>query len=488
MSLDHSFDWKAFTFSAKILLVCVVAGVLGHFSLLYAARSNAAPVQSPSLILIQETHPAPRTSSLALSTTTSQRIINTLSISDAVPPVGKFVAADLITMVLTLYQDGIAIAKYPILTKGKPDSPYETPAGFYTVLTKEPDHFNAGEQIHMPWSMQFYGNYFIHGWPYFGNGSPVNSSYSGGCIRLNTDDAEKVYSFVDKGTGIFVYDPIRTVSTPSLVLGTTPAPAVSAASYLVADIDTGDVFLEQNAGDTRSIASVTKLMTALVANETIMFYKKIAVTRAEISHTQPKVPGAKEMFPVGELLYPLLMESNNAVADRLSEYYGAAGFINWMNATAKALDMQSTHFADASGISSENVSTTDDLFRLATYLANKKTFIFDITRTPTKKLISESGNVYPVENFNVFSDSANFIGGKVGKTAAAADTMVSVFSVPINGVARRVVIVVLKSDNYTTDTTALADWFTESVQEGATMSATACVTCAPPPVYRKIQQ
>mgnify|MGYP001557976050 FL=1 len=483
MNLDHSFDWIGFRFAGKLFLVCMVVVMIGRFGFWYVSELH--PTSVPALIAIQET---PSVQAMALvqefSTSTPVRVINKLTVADAVPQTGKFITADLESMKLTLYQDGIEVAEYPILTKGRPGSPYETPAGFYNVLAKESNHLNNREGVYMPYSMQFYGNYFIHGWPYYTDGTQVASTYSGGCIRLGTKDAGKVFAFAEKGTGIFVYDPVRATTTSSLVLNAISTPPISAESYLVADIDTGDVFLEQNAQDSRAIASVTKLMTALVANETIMFNKKIAVTRGELLHD---VSAKKETFVVGDLLYPLLMESNNAVADRLAQYYGIASFVDWMNTTAKALDMQTTHFADASGISAENVSTPDDLYRLATYLTNKKSFIFDITRRPTKKLVADSGNIYSFNNFNVFSNSADFVGGKVGQTAAAQETMISVFSIPVNEVPRRVAIIVLKSDDYTTDTTKLVEWFTKSAQRGAAMAGTACVSCTIPTHYRKIE-
>lgn len=487
MGLDHSFDLAGFRFGAKVFLACLVVGMVGHFGILLMAGSHPASAAAPALVAVQEAASAPISLTSAFSTTTAERVISRLAIADAVPREGRFIAADLTTMKLTLYQDGVVSAEYPILTKGRPGSPYETPAGFYTVLTKERDHLNNREGIYMPYSMQFYGNYFIHGWPYYTDGTPVASTYSGGCIRLSTADAARVYAFAERGTGIFVYDPAHTVAMPSLALDATPAPMVSAASYLVADIDTGDVFLEKDAREPRPIASLTKLMTALVANETIMFNNKIAVTRSELLHAEGNTSALREAFVVGDLLYPLLMESNNAVADRLALYYGTASFVGWMNSTAKALDMQSTHFADASGISSGNLSTPDDLYRLATYIANKKSFIWSITRTPDKQLVADSGNVYHFNNFNIFSNSPDFIGGKVGQTGAAGNTMTSVFSVPIQGVARRVAIVVLKSDDYTVDTTRLADWFTRSAEHGAALAAAACAAC-PSPQYRKIQR
>ena len=477
------------------MLVVVAVGMATHFTLQYASESHPASVlvatSTPIAVAIEpETFPTlSNDASATFSTTTSQRIINMLAIADAVPQTGKFIAADLVHMKLMLYQDGLAVAEYPILAKGTPGSPNETPSGFYTVLSKEQDHFNKGEQVHLPWSMQFYGNYFIHGWPSFVDGSLVDPKYSGGCIRLDTDDAKKVYAFSDKGTGIFVYDSMHTTLLSSLVLDTIPAPTVSAASYVVADVDTGDVFLEQNAKNRLPIASLTKLMTALVANETIMSYKKIEITRGELASTKnaSTTGTVKELFSVGDLLYPLLMESNSAVADRVARYYGTTNFITWMNTTAKSLDMQSTHFADASGTSAENISTPDDLYRLVTYIANNKSFILDITRTTAKKLVADSGNVYQVNNTNVFFDSANFIGGKVGKTGATENTMVSIFLVPINGVARRIAVIVLKSNEYTTDTIKLADWVRQSAQQGAALVGTACASCTTATQYRKIQ-
>lgn len=455
----------------------------GYAGIWYLHSRSATASEQAAL---QNVAPIPPSTASVFSTTTPKRIISALSVADAVPAEGKLIAADLENMEITLYENGVRVAAYPILTKGRPGSPYETPGGFYTVLSMESLQLNNREQVYLPYSMQFYGNYLIHGWPYYADGTPVASTYSGGCIRLGTADAKEVFTFAEKGTKVFVYDPAKT-SLPPVVLGGSPAPNVSAASYLVADIDTGDVFLEQGAQDVRPIASITKLMTALVANETIMYHKKIGVSRGALLHPQNTAATLKETFAVGDLFYPLLMESNNTVADQLAAYYGTAGFIGWMNTAAKALGMQATHFADASGMSSENVSTPDDLYRLAAYLVSKKKFVLDITRTPTKQLVADSGASYRFGNFNVFSDSAAFVGGKVGQTAAAQETMVSVFSLPVEGDSRRIAIVVLRSRDYADDTTKLVEWFTRSSEQGAALSGAACASCTDPATYRKIR-
>lgn len=485
MHSDHYLDWYGLKFTGKIVLVGILAATAGHFAILYA-DAHSAPA-SPSLVLIQEAKvSANGIPGLALSTTTSKRVINALSIADAVPPAGKFIAIDLKNMVLTLYRDGTAVTKYPILATGMIGSPRETPPGFYDVLSKEPDSVHEPDGVHLPWSVQFYGNYFIHGWPYTGNAVPTNSSYTGGDIRLTTDDAERVYYFADRGTGVFVYNPLSSKSPPVLPLDTIPAPPVSAASYLIADIDTGDVYLEQNAGDARPIASVTKLMTALVANESTPEDERVAVARGELSFAQRKSPTVKETFSSGDLLYPLLVRSNNAVADALAQNYGTTSFIDRMNAAAKSLGMESTHFVDVSGISTKNVSTADDLFRLTVYLAQRKSFILSLTRTPVQNLISGSGNEYPISNVDMPTSSPEFVGGKSGKTIAAAGAMVSAYAMPINGEERHIAVIVLKSADYSADTEMLVGWFTESAHQGASLSDTACETCASAQGYRKI--
>lgn len=479
---SNTFEWGGLYFSAAMLAVFILVGILGHYGFIYARQYfNPVPTAVASLEPVQAT---PLAAAIALSTTTPQRVINSVTIAQATPKTGKFIAADLVHMQLYLFEDGVATATYPILTKGKPGTPYETPGGMYAVLYKEKEHINGFEHVHMPYSMEFYGNYFIHGWPTYDDGTPVASTYSGGCIRLSTDDAQKVYTFAEQGTPTFVYDPGAATSSLPLLTSSASLPTISASSYLVADADTGDVYAERNADQEHPIASVTKLMTALVANETIMFDHKITVPRGELQDVAVATDTMPETFVVGDLLHPLLMESNNNMADILAQYYGTSAFVDWMNKQAKALDMASTTFADASGVSAQDQSTPEDLYRLAVYLANKKSFVWDITRAPNKTITAANGSHYSFNNFNEFADVPGFVGGKVGHTTPAQDTMVSVFSLPVGGAQRRIAIVVLDSKNYTDDTAALADWFDQSAVAGTN---TACVSCTIPASYPKIR-
>ena len=86
-------------------------------------------------------------------------------------------------------------------------------------------------------------------------------------------------------------------------------------------------------------------------------------------------------------------------------------------------------------------------------------------------------------NFNLFSGQSSFIGGKVGHTDAAQDTMISLFRFPVLNQLRRVAVIVLGSSGYATDTKRLADWFARSA---ATADQTASAACALAQGYRKI--
>lgn len=481
--VDHKFDWKGCVFFIKISALCAVLGVGAHYSFFYA-ESYLEPTQPPALTVVEE---SPLASAIAtISTSTSKRIINKLSIAETVPKEGKLVAADLVNMKVQLYENGALYAEYPILSKGRVGSAWETPSGFYAVQTKEKTHFSSIGHVYMPWSMQFYGNYFIHGWTHYADGTPVAATFSGGCIKLATEDAEKVFAFAEVGTKVFVYDSKKEVVPAPLVLDALSLPPIGADAYLVADLDTGDVYAEKNAQERRSIASVTKLMTALVANETISFDRKISVPQGTLVNPPNPIDTEEKTFLAEDLVYPLLMQSSNGVADAIASYYGKGGFVAWMNTTAKALDMHRTTYADPSGISANNISTPDDLFRLARYLADKKSFVFKVTHLAEKTIADEDGTEYTIKNVNTPAQTADFLGGKAGHTTAAKDTMLSVVSFKSAGETRRVAVVVLGSQDQITDTTHLAEWVTNATQTSTFTASPACVECATPE-YRRIE-
>jgi D-alanyl-D-alanine carboxypeptidase len=146
-----------------------------------------------------------------------------------------------------------------------------------------------------------------------------------------------------------------------------------------------------------------------------------------------------------------------------------------MNTGARALDMASTTYADASGLSSGNVSTAEDLYRLARYIENKKSFIFGLTREPDRFIAAQDGSRYSVKNVNAPANTPPFEGGKIGYTDEAKDTMVSIVSIQQGGEKRRVAIIVLGSDDQTQDTSKLARWLSTAASKADQSACASCV-------------
>jgi len=118
----------------------------------------------------------------------------------------SFIEADLSKMILTLYKNGEKEIETSIASKGKEGSWWETPAGIYKIETKEENHFSSFGHVYQPYSLAFQGNFFIHGWPYYPDGTDVPRSYSGGCIRLETKDAEQIFALAEKGMPVLVFE------------------------------------------------------------------------------------------------------------------------------------------------------------------------------------------------------------------------------------------------------------------------------------------
>lgn len=139
---------------------------------------------------------------------------------------------------------------------------------------------------------------------------------------------------------------------------------------LVVDQETQEVLYDKNAEVVLPIASITKLMTALVMVDSgLDMDQKIRITRADID----RVKGSRSRLSVGvrlsrkQLLHLALMSSENRAAHALGRTFpgGTQAFVANMNAKAQLLGMTDTQYADPTGLSSANRSSAHDLARLA---------------------------------------------------------------------------------------------------------------------------
>jgi D-alanyl-D-alanine endopeptidase (penicillin-binding protein 7) len=245
-----------------------------------------------------------------------------------------------------------------------------------------------------------------------------------------------------------------------------PVPHVSAKSFILGDLDTGEAYALKNADTPLPIASISKLLVALAVRETLAPTDTVTITKADRRETDgyPGTITRDEAFSVGELLYPLLMESNNSAAYAIERAGGGDEFVRVMLRIAHDVGMDETLLNDSSGLSAKNEASARDLFSLTRHIASESPDLLDITRTKAKSVTAKSGRAYAVANLNVFASDPSFLGGKTGYTDEAKQTMLAVFEVPVKGAEKpaRIAIIVLGSSDRKGDINTLKSWFARS--------------------------
>ncbi|MCE9541565.1 L,D-transpeptidase family protein [Candidatus Kaiserbacteria bacterium] len=379
----------------------------------------------------------------------------------------SFIDANLSSMKLSVYVNGVAELQIPILAKGKVGSWWETPAGIYKIQSKETNHFSTFGEVYMPYSMDFQGNFFIHGWPYYADGTPVSTTFSGGCIRLATDDAQKVYELAGVGMPIVVYNEEAATDAFGYQL---KAPSISATNYLVADLGNNAVLTGYGASSTVPIASITKLITALVATEYINLDRSITVPRDAVVYTAISRLHAGQTIRAYDLLFLLLQESSNEAAETLARAVGRELFVEHMNEKARAIGMNHTLFSDPSGAKND-LSTAEDLFALLRYIYSNRRFVFSITTGNLTDSAYGAPAFKNISNFNRIKNApAELLGGKIGETNQSGETYAGIFSVDIGGQNRNLAVVVLGSRDASGDVLKLLNFVHAQYAPAATVS------------------
>lgn len=146
------------------------------------------------------------------------------------------------------------------------------------------------------------------------------------------------------------------------------SPSVSAYGAIVMDAQTGKVLYNKNINSQRPIASVTKLMTAVVTAEAgLNMSEQITLQSVDFAGAGGKNSSSRlkvgDTFNRAEVLLLALMKSENPAAAALARTYpgGRSAFVNAMNAKARQLGMNSSYFTESTGLDKRNVSTPHDL-------------------------------------------------------------------------------------------------------------------------------
>jgi D-alanyl-D-alanine carboxypeptidase len=247
-----------------------------------------------------------------------------------------------------------------------------------------------------------------------------------------------------------IIKPDLAVSVPAPVPTETPKPQniITAESYIVADPLTGEHYADRNTSQIYPIASLSKLITAIVASRNMQLSQKITITQQMLdAYGDAGHLVLGETYTLGELLYPLLLESSNDAAEGIAIAYGYDSFIQKMNDFVRELGMTSTSFKDASGLNSGNRSNTKDLLLLAKYIYGNEKTLLEVTRQPFYAVASTTEHrAITWKSINPFPYDPHFLGGKTGRTTEAKESMMSFFQYDTGGRVYPVVIIVLRSD------------------------------------------
>jgi hypothetical protein len=375
-----------------------------------------------------------------------------------------FMEVNLAEMKVKLYKKGFLENEFAILKRGDPQGWGGSAVGLYKVLDGSKLSFSGIANVYMPYALHYYGKYYIHGEPYYSFGDTLDSPVSGGCINLSTEDAQNVFELTELNMPVLVVDKDKDYydypkEEPS------EFPEISAQSYLVADLDSGQIFAEKNSQEQFPIASLTKLMTAIIVSENVDLRKSILIDEEMLKgYGSTKGLEKGKWFRVVELFYPLLIESSNDAAEALSYFLGRTKTIRLMNEKTKDILMDNTKFVDSSGFDPENVSTARDLFYLARYILNSRPLILEITKGNEVLSFGEIDfNIKDFWNKNIFINDPTFVGGKTGFIKASKNTAVFIFRFSANdGVERNVVIILLESENTEVDAQTIYRWLQEN--------------------------
>jgi D-alanyl-D-alanine endopeptidase (penicillin-binding protein 7) len=206
-----------------------------------------------------------------------------------------------------------------------------------------------------------------------------------------------------------------------------PVP-ITATSWLVAD-GNGNIINSVNAEQPRSIASITKLMTAMVVLDADQdLYEKIdGVTRKE-------------------LIQLMLIKSDNMAADSLCNHYpsGRAACILAMNLKASKMKLHYTRYADPSGLNIMNVSTAHELVQIVLE-SSKYPLIVSASNTHKGK-IKKKKHYFAFHNTNPLVATKDFIVSKTGYIRASGGCIVMMLDTSIG---RRIVVLLNSKNTHT---------------------------------------
>ena len=263
-----------------------------------------------------------------------------------------------------------------------------------------------------------------------------------------------------------------------------PDPRAEAA--IIYNPETGKVLWESHAQDQRSIASITKVMTAIVFLETATdLNEEVQIVRSDTLRASTTYLRTNDRVRLSDLLHLLLIPSDNAAARALARLspLGYDGFIARMNQKADDLGLNHTAYTDPSGLYADNISSAYDMARLISF-ASEDDRIGPIMRTPeysfrTLPAARRPGRIVTVRSTNQIlrNGDMDVLGGKTGFISKAGYCLATLLKMPSGGPSLAVVVLGATSNlGRFWETRHLMTWLSE--RTGSLSLATPAVSTA----------
>jgi D-alanyl-D-alanine endopeptidase (penicillin-binding protein 7) len=221
-------------------------------------------------------------------------------------------------------------------------------------------------------------------------------------------------------------------------------PDVRAEAAVIYDPESGEVLWENHAKDQRSIASITKVMTALVFLDSgAALDQTVTVQRSDVARASTTYLSRGVKLTAEDLLNLLLVGSDNAAARALARVspMGYDGFIQSMNIRAQSLGLDSTTYADPSGLLAENMSSAYDQARLIAYAAADERVGAIMRKTSYTTRLGRRTITVNSTNQIVRSGDIDVVGGKTGFISRSGYCLATLLRLPQSG--KQVAFVVL---------------------------------------------
>lgn len=249
-----------------------------------------------------------------------------------------------------------------------------------------------------------------------------------------------------------------------------PEPEIRAHSYLVKFIGEDKILIRRREWKKLAPASLTKLLTALVARQNllpadwIIFSEKAKTVEEKISTV-----GVGESLLRDDAIRFALMGSANDAAEAMAEKLGER-FLELINTEARRIGMSDSSFRNATGLDTEeHYSTALDLAKLAEYIWQNQPALWEMTRNTEAEVYSDTFNKYEIKTTNeLLEEFPEILGGKTGFTDKARGTLILLYPVypalmDKGGVKDKVaVIVILGSTDRFSDGRAIINWLRDN--------------------------